>query len=57
MSKLVLEKLKERFPSSILETHSQHGDDTAVIAPEAWREVCAFLRDGALPLRLPMSLA
>ena len=57
MSKLVLEKLKERFPSSILETHSQHGDDTAVIAPEAWREVCAFLRDDpSLDFDMPTDL-
>ena len=31
MSKLVLEKLKERFGAAILETHSDFGDDTALV--------------------------
>jgi NADH-quinone oxidoreductase subunit C len=45
MSKLVLEALQSRFPESIVETHSQFGDDTAVVEPAAWREVARFLRD------------
>src|SRR5689334_18770459 len=45
MSKKVLEILKQRFGEAILETHSQHGDDTAVIEPARWREVAQFLRD------------
>jgi len=45
MSERVLSVLKERFGDSILETHSNFGDDTAVIAPALWKEVCQFLRD------------
>ena len=45
MSKKILEILIERFPEAIVETHSQFGDDTAVVAPAAWREVALFLRD------------
>lgn len=45
MSKNVLEALKTKFGPAILETHSQFGDDTAVIAVESWREVALFLRD------------
>jgi NADH-quinone oxidoreductase subunit C len=41
----VLEKLKAKFGDAIVETHSQHGDDTALVAPAAWRDVCAFLRN------------
>ncbi|MEZ4224884.1 MAG: NADH-quinone oxidoreductase subunit C [Polyangiaceae bacterium] len=45
MAQALLELLKSKFGSDILETHSQHGDDTAVVAPGAWREVARFLRD------------
>jgi NADH-quinone oxidoreductase subunit C len=44
MSKAVLEKLKAKFGDAILETHSDFGDDTAVVASERWREVCEFAR-------------
>jgi NADH-quinone oxidoreductase subunit C len=45
MSKKVLDALQAKFGDAILETHSQFGDDTAVIAPAKWREVALFLRD------------
>jgi NADH-quinone oxidoreductase subunit C len=45
MSQKILELLVERFPGAILETHSQFGDDTAVVDPAVWREVARFLRD------------
>jgi NADH-quinone oxidoreductase subunit C len=45
VSKKVLEILAARFPESIVETHSQFGDDTAVVKPGSWREVARFLRD------------
>ena len=44
MSKAVLEKLKAKFGDAILETHSNLGDDTAVIEPSRWNDVCLFLR-------------
>ena len=44
MSQAVLDKLRAKFGDAILETHSQHGDDTAVVASERWREVCEFCR-------------
>ena len=44
MSKAVLEKLKAKFGDAILETHSNIGDDTAVIEPSRWNDVCRFLR-------------
>jgi NADH-quinone oxidoreductase subunit C len=57
MSKLVLEKLKEKFGSEILETHDQFGDDTAVVAPRAWKAACEFLRsDPALDFNLFVDL-
>lgn len=44
MSKAVLEKLKAKFGDAILETHSNHGDDTAVVDASQWKAVCRFLR-------------
>jgi len=45
MSKQVIDALKAKFASSIIETHDQCGDDTAVVASGAWKEICTFLRD------------
>ncbi len=57
MSQLVLDKLKERFGPAIVETHSDFGDETAVIEPKAWKSVCQFLRDEpALDFDMPIDL-
>jgi NADH-quinone oxidoreductase subunit C len=57
VSQLVLDKLRERFAAAILETHSDFGDDTAVVDPGAWKAVCTFLReDPALDFDLPVDL-
>lgn len=45
MSVRVLEALKAKFGSAIVETHSDFGDDTAVVVPERWKEICRWLRD------------
>lgn len=45
MSKAVLQKLQATFGAAILETHSQFGDDTAVVEPSRWLEIATFLRD------------
>jgi len=45
MSKRILERLKQAFGDAILETHSQHGDDTAVVEASRWKEIARFLRD------------
>ncbi len=44
MSERVLEKLKAKFGDAILETHSNFGDDTALVTPSSWQEICQFLR-------------
>ncbi len=57
MSKLVLDRLKEHFGSAIVETHSDFGDDTAVVDPKAWKAVCEFLRgEPALDFDMPVDL-
>jgi NADH-quinone oxidoreductase subunit C len=57
VSQLVLDKLRERFGAAILETHSDHGDDTAVVDPGQWKVICTFLReDPALDFDMPVDL-
>jgi NADH-quinone oxidoreductase subunit C len=57
VSQLVLDKLRERFGAAILETHSDHGDDTAVVDPGQWKAICTFLReDPALDFDMPVDL-
>lgn len=57
MSQLVLDKLRARFGTSILETHSDFGDDTAVVDPSQWRAVCRYLREEpTLDFDLPVDL-
>jgi NADH-quinone oxidoreductase subunit C len=57
MSKLVLENLKENFGAAILETHSDFGDDTAVVAREKWKAICQHARtDPALDFDMLVDL-
>ena len=42
---MTLNRLAERFPGSIIETHSHRGDDTAVVKKEDILAICTFLRD------------
>jgi NADH-quinone oxidoreductase subunit C len=57
VSQLVLDKLKARFGAAVLETHSEFGDDTAVVRPAEWKAVGLFLReDPALDFDLPVDL-
>jgi NADH-quinone oxidoreductase subunit C len=57
MSQLALDKLRARFGASILETHSDFGDDTAVVDAGEWRAIGKFLReDPALDFDMPVDL-
>lgn len=47
MSQQLLELLKQRFGDAVLETHTQFGDDTAVVTNAAWFDVARFLRTDA----------
>jgi NADH-quinone oxidoreductase subunit C len=58
VSQLALEKLKARFGAAILETHSDFGDDTALVDAAEWKAIGKFLReDPALDFDLPVDLA
>ncbi len=57
MSQAVLEKLKARFGAAILETHSDFGDDTAVVDAAEWKAIGKFLREEpSLDFDLPVDL-
>jgi NADH-quinone oxidoreductase subunit C len=45
MSQAIVDLLKKQFPSAVLETHAQCGDETVVVDAAAWKEVMRFLRD------------
>ncbi len=45
MSQRVIEAIEERFGQYVLGTHSQAGDDTAIIAREGLVPIVTFLRD------------
>jgi NADH-quinone oxidoreductase subunit C len=45
VSAAVIQLLQQKFGASVLETHAQFGDDTAVVAPSAWLEVMTFLKN------------
>jgi NADH-quinone oxidoreductase subunit C len=49
MSQAALDKLKAKFGDAVQETHSEHGDDTALVKASSWKAICEFLRkDGQL---------
>jgi NADH-quinone oxidoreductase subunit C len=57
VSQLVLEKLRQRFGTAILETHAHFGDDTAVVDAGMWKTVGQFLRDDpSLDFDMPIDL-
>jgi NADH-quinone oxidoreductase subunit C len=57
MSVRALEALKAKFGDAIVETHSDFGDDTAVVVPGRWKEICRFLRDDpAMAFDMPVDL-
>ena len=45
MSKIVVDLLRQQFGDAVRETHAQHGDETVVLDPAAWRAAALFLRD------------
>ncbi len=51
----ILAKLAERFGDAVVATHSDFGDDTAVVRREKIVEICTFLRDDPA-LRFDMAM-
>ena len=53
MAQRLVELLKHQFALAVLETHAQHGDETVVLDPGSWHDVCRYLRD-APPAQMHM---
>ena len=47
MSKKALDAVTQKFGSEVLDTHAQHGDETAVVKRDKLVALCEFLRDDA----------
>jgi NADH-quinone oxidoreductase subunit C len=45
MSQRVLDRLHKKLGDALVESHSQFGDDTAVVEASRWKEAAFFLRD------------
>lgn len=43
MAQALIDLLKSQFPAAVLETHSQHGDETVVLDVRYWKAVAEFL--------------
>ena len=41
----LLGTLKAKLGGKVVETHAFRGDDTAVVAPEAWQETASLLKN------------
>jgi NADH-quinone oxidoreductase subunit C len=53
MAQRLVDLIKNQFALAVLETHAQHGDETVVLDPGSWHEVCRFLKD-APPAQMNM---
>jgi NADH-quinone oxidoreductase subunit C len=47
MAQALISLVSEQFKGKVLETHSQHGDDTLVLEAHSWQAVHQFLRDNS----------
>jgi NADH-quinone oxidoreductase subunit C len=57
VSQIALDKLKARLGAAVLETHSDFGDDTAVVDAREWKAAGKLLReDPALDFDMPVDL-
>src|SRR5687767_449333 len=57
MSELAIQRLLERFPDQVIETHAHKGDDTAMLKKDKLQEILFFLRDDpGLLFDLPVDL-
>lgn len=55
MAQIVLDRLRRKFGAAILETHNQHGNETAVVERARLTEIAEFLRDDReLQFNLPV---
>ncbi len=57
MSQIALDRLKAKLGGAVLETHSDFGDDTALVDAREWKAAAKLLReDPALDFDMPVDL-
>jgi NADH-quinone oxidoreductase subunit C len=55
MAQVVLDRLRRKFGDAVIDTHAEHGDETAVVERQRLLEVAEFLRDdGELQFDMPI---
>ena len=47
MAQEILTALQQRFPNDVLSTHSEHGDETALIKRERMLDIFTWLKNSA----------
>jgi len=45
MAKHLIDLVTQKFPNAVIQSHSNHGDDTLVLEAASWHDVAQFLRD------------
>ncbi|MFZ5890361.1 MAG: NADH-quinone oxidoreductase subunit C [Myxococcota bacterium] len=45
MAKVLIDLVRQKFPTAVIESHSSHGDDTIVVEAASWHAIAQFLRD------------
>jgi NADH-quinone oxidoreductase subunit C len=45
MAKVLIDLVRQKFPSAVIESNSLHGDETIVVEAASWHAVAQFLRD------------
>ena len=45
MAKHLIDLITQKFPGAVIQSHSNHGDDTLVLEAASWHDVAQFLRD------------
>ena len=45
MAKHLINLVEKEFPEHVISTHAQHGDETVVVQPEAWRKTAELLKE------------
>jgi NADH-quinone oxidoreductase subunit C len=52
MAQALVDLLRQSHPDAVLSSHSQHGDDVAVVRRESVQDLCRFLKEGEARMQL-----
>jgi len=57
MAQALVDLLRENFKDAVLSSHSEHGDEVAVVRRESVQEICRFLKEGEARMQLLRDIA